>query len=97
MGALFQARSAIENKKKWGVPNYKCYTVINLENFIYLIVYLYIMVGKSDFTLISFRGDRNIWQDFMHKVKKNKKQVWEVMEPLLKDYIQKEVKNGNKS
>ena len=55
------------------------------------------MAGDCDFTLISFRGDRNIWQDFMHKVKKNKKQVWEVMEPLLDGYIKKEAKNGNKS
>ena len=58
---------------------------------------VFYMAGDSDFTLISFRGDRNIWQDFMHKVKKNKKQVWEVMEPLLNEYIKKEVKNGNKS
>ena len=55
------------------------------------------MVGDSDFTLISFRGDRNIWQDFMHKVKKNKRQVWEVMEPQFKEYIKKEDKNGNKA
>jgi len=44
---------------------------------------------EGDFTLISFRGDRDIWQDFVYKIKKNKKQVWEILEPMLKEYIKK--------
>ena len=47
------------------------------------------MEKGSDITLISFRGDRNIWQDFIYKIKKNKKQVWEVLEPMLNDYIKR--------
>ena len=27
---------------------------------------------NSDFTLISLRGNRDLWQDFMYKIKKNK-------------------------
>lgn len=45
------------------------------------------MKEGEDITLISFRGDRNIWQDFIYKVKKNKTQVWQVLEPKLKEYI----------
>jgi hypothetical protein len=44
---------------------------------------------NSDFTLISLRGNRDLWQDFMYKIKKNKKQVWEILEPMLKDYIKR--------
>jgi hypothetical protein len=39
--------------------------------------------------LISLRGDRDIWLDFTHKVRKNRKQIWEVLEPMLKEYIRK--------
>lgn len=39
--------------------------------------------------IISLKGDRNTWQDFVHKVKKNKKQVWDVIKPMLKEYIKK--------
>lgn len=38
---------------------------------------------------ISFKGNRDIWQDFMYKVKKKKEQVWEALEPMLKEYIKK--------
>jgi hypothetical protein len=55
------------------------------------------MGDDKDFTLISFRGDRNIWQDFIYKIKKDKKQVWEVLEPLLKTYIKKGDNDENKS
>tara|TARA_Y100000310_G_C20605634_1_gene775324 strand:- start:1288 stop:1440 length:153 start_codon:yes stop_codon:yes gene_type:complete len=36
---------------------------------------------------ISFVGKRDIWQDFVYKVKKNKKKVWQELEPILEDYI----------
>jgi len=38
---------------------------------------------------ISFRGDRVVWQNFMHQVRMKKKQVWEELEPLLSEYIKK--------
>jgi len=36
---------------------------------------------------ISFVGNRDIWQDFVYKVKKNKKKIWQELEPILEDYI----------
>jgi len=39
--------------------------------------------------IITFKGNRYIWIDFVSKVKKQKKQVWEALEPLLKEYIRK--------
>ena len=36
--------------------------------------------------VISLKGDRNLWLDFTNKVKKNKKQIWEVLEPFIKKY-----------
>ena len=36
---------------------------------------------------ISFIGNRDIWQDFVYKVKKNKKKVWQELEPILENYI----------
>lgn len=38
---------------------------------------------------ISFQGDRDIWQDFMYIVKKQKLKVWDALEPTLKEYIEK--------
>lgn len=42
-----------------------------------------------DKTLISFRGNRDLWLDFTHQVRKNKTEVWEVLEPVLKQYVKK--------
>ncbi len=36
---------------------------------------------------ITLKGDRNVWIDFVAKVKKERKEVWEVLEGLIKDYI----------
>lgn len=50
----------------------------------------FIMIQKKelkDDDRISFIGNRDIWQDFVYKVKKNKKKVWQELEPILKDYI----------
>lgn len=38
---------------------------------------------------ISFIGNRDVWQDFVYKVKKNKKKIWQELEPLLKNYKNK--------
>ena len=37
--------------------------------------------------IITIRGERGLWIDFTHKVKKDKKQVWQVLSPFLKKYI----------
>jgi hypothetical protein len=53
---------------------------------------------SDEYELISLRGDRDIWLDFTHKIRKNKKKVWEILEPMLKEYIQNEARiknNGN--
>ena len=39
--------------------------------------------------VITFKGDRDVWIDFVSKVKKQRKQVWEVLEPLIKKYLKK--------
>jgi len=39
--------------------------------------------------VITFKGDRNLWIDFVAKIKKDKKQVWEVLEKFIKDYLKK--------
>jgi len=36
---------------------------------------------------ISFIGNRDSWQDFVYKIKKNKKKVWQVLGPMLDKYI----------
>lgn len=51
------------------------------------------MNNNSQNDRISFKGDRDVWQDFMYKVKKNKKQVWEVLEPMLNKYTNNNSKN----
>jgi hypothetical protein len=40
--------------------------------------------------LISMRGNRDLWIDFTNKIRKEKgKTVWDVIEPMLKEYIKK--------
>jgi hypothetical protein len=36
---------------------------------------------------ISIRGERELWLEFIHKSKKEKKKVWEILVPFLKKYI----------
>ena len=36
---------------------------------------------------ISLRGERDLWIDFIHKAKKEKKKAWEVLTPFLKKYV----------
>jgi len=38
---------------------------------------------------LTFKGDREVWIDFVSKIKKQRKQVWEVLKPLIKNYIKK--------
>ena len=38
--------------------------------------------------VITIRGERELWLEFVHKAKKEKKKVWEVLGPFLKKYIE---------
>ena len=37
---------------------------------------------------ITIKGNRNTWIDFIAKIKREKKQVWQVLEPFIKSYIE---------
>jgi len=37
--------------------------------------------------MITIRGQRDLWLEFVHKTKKEKKTVWEVLKPFLKKYV----------
>jgi len=37
--------------------------------------------------VITIRGERELWLDFIHKTKKEKKKAWDVLSPFLKKYI----------
>ena len=37
--------------------------------------------------IISVRGDRNLWLDFTVKLKKERKQVWTVLEQWINKYL----------
>jgi hypothetical protein len=36
---------------------------------------------------ISIRGERELWLEFVHKAKKEKRKAWDVLSPYLKKYI----------
>lgn len=42
--------------------------------------------------LIGFRGNKNLWFDFVNKIKKERKEVWDILKILIKQYLEK--KNG---
>jgi hypothetical protein len=37
--------------------------------------------------VITIRGERDLWIDFVHKAKKDKKKVWDILSPYLRKYI----------
>ena len=37
--------------------------------------------------VITIRGERELWLDFVHKAKKDKKKVWDVLNPFLRKYV----------
>jgi len=37
--------------------------------------------------IITIRGERELWIDFIHKAKKEKKKAWEVLSPFLRKYV----------
>lgn len=40
--------------------------------------------------LISMRGNRDLWLDFTHKIRKKKLKVWDVLQPMIKEYLKEE-------
>jgi len=51
-------------------------------SFIYI---LGITVFMKD--IITLRGERELWLDFMHKAKKEKKKAWDILSHFLKKYL----------
>lgn len=37
--------------------------------------------------IITLRGEREVWIEFTHKIKKRHLQVWQVLEPMIKKYL----------
>jgi hypothetical protein len=37
--------------------------------------------------VVTIRGERELWLDFVHKAKKDKKKVWDVLGPFLRKYV----------
>ena len=37
--------------------------------------------------VITLRGERELWIDFIHKTKKEKKKAWDVLSPYLRKFI----------
>jgi len=37
--------------------------------------------------VITLRGERDLWIDFIHKAKKEKKKGWDILSPFLRKYI----------
>lgn len=35
------------------------------------------------------RGNREMWLDFTHKIRKDRKKVWDILQPMIKDYMKK--------
>ena len=58
------------------------YTLCITENFKYIPS---ITVFMKD--IITIRGERELWLDFIHKAKKEKKKAWDVLNPFLKKYV----------
>ena len=41
---------------------------------------------------ITFKGNRDLWIDFVAKVKKERKEIWQVLEKLINEYLKKRMK-----
>lgn len=37
--------------------------------------------------VITLKGNRDLWIDFVAKIKKERKEVWQVLEKLIKGYL----------
>ena len=47
------------------------------------------MVRKEEKEVITLRGRRELWLDFVYKVKKERRQVWDVLEEFIRQYLKK--------
>lgn len=45
-------------------------------------------MNEKGLSQINFRGERNLWIDFIAKIKKERKTVWQILKP----FIEKQVK-----
>jgi hypothetical protein len=43
--------------------------------------------------IITIRGERELWVDFIHKAKKGKKRAWDVLSPFLRKYVSADEEN----
>ena len=43
--------------------------------------------------VITIRGERGLWLDFVHKAKKDDKRVWDVLGPFLRKYVSSDEDN----
>ncbi len=37
--------------------------------------------------VITLRGERDMWLNFIHKIRKNKRRVWDILSPYLRKYV----------
>lgn len=37
--------------------------------------------------VLCFRGERDLWIDFTTRIKKERKEVWDVLKPIVKNYL----------
>ena len=42
---------------------------------------------KEEKDVICFRGERDLWIDFVAQLKKQRKEVWNVLEPFIQKYL----------
>lgn len=42
--------------------------------------------------VISFRGNRDVWIDFTYKLRKDRKEVWDVLEKFIQNYLKESMK-----
>ena len=47
------------------------------------------MGAENTMDIISLKGDRDKWIDFVSQVKKNKERIWDVLEKSIDEYIKK--------
>ena len=66
------------------------------ERFIYMTVLLSNNMINKEKEIITLRGERNLWIDFVSIVKKERKEVWEVLAPLLSEYVKNKQKEKKK-
>lgn len=39
---------------------------------------------------ICFKGNRDLWIDFVAKIKKQRKEVWEALKPFIQQYLKEQ-------